>query len=186
LLFGSLRKRLFLCPSCPCPWPAPGALAEQRCGRLGLLVGSLQVPFPWQLRRSALSPAHQGHFKNSFLLCFSCCLLARLALGCHGQETSEEGRGMCCELRGNFTFFILFIFWAGLGHLHLASRSVPHREHQSLSCCAAQPFMCQEIIHQCLSSAAAGTWRLLAPRLPRALGAPRAGLFLPPFHLVEK
>lgn len=170
--------------------------AEQRCRRpwMGLLVASVQIPFPWQVRWSPLFRVHQIHFKNSFLLCFSCCLLAHLAAGLSWVGYLREGWEDVLWAWREFTFFFYFTYFGGwsaamgLGHLHLASCSVLNRDHQSffLSCFATRRSTCQEIIHWYPSLAGAGTWRLLAPQLPQASGAPRAGLFLPQFHLVEK
>lgn len=104
--------------------------------------------------------------------------------------------GRARELGGDFSSFILFILfggWAaatGPGRLRLASCGVLNREHQSFSpgCFAARASTCQEIIQRCPSLAGAGTWGLLAPRLPQASAAPADGLapFLPQFPLGEK
>lgn len=215
LLRTALQNSICSGKDCPCSQTGRGGHTgswsclsfpptEQLCGHpppMGLLVASVQIPFPQLVRRSSLFPAHQAHFKNSFLLCFSRCLLAHLAAALSWAEYLREGWEVVLWAWRGFLFFffffslyfIYFLGWSaamGLGHLHLASFSVLNREHQSfsLSCFAARPSTCQEIICWYPSLAGAGTWRLLAPRLPQASGAPRAALlaFLPQFHLVQK
>lgn len=158
----------------------------------------MHVPVPGQVRSSSLCSLRiRWRFTNSFLLCFSCCLLAHPAAGLPWAGYLGEGLGgRARELGGDFSSFILFTLfggWAaamGPGRLRLASCGVLNREHQSSSpgCFAARASTCQEIIQRCPSLAGAGTWGLLAPQLPQASAAPADGLapFLPQFPLMEK
>lgn len=134
LLRTALQNSICSGKDCPCSQTGRGGHTgswsclsfpptEQLCGHpppMGLLVASVQIPFPQLVRRSSLFPAHQAHFKNSFLLCFSRCLLAHLAAALSWAEYLREGWEVVLWAWRGFLFFffsflyILFIFWAGL------------------------------------------------------------------------